>query len=141
MAPSRFASAAASPLALPFEAALSSTPFQSSLSVLLEALGITHPVYNRAQVFRAPLLFDTDRLQEANAILPNAYDIIREAYGVDSTHTALAGLRLAQLFSKTGAGGHAELAAQSIAVFDSDANRRRYAAELGAARELLAQSN
>jgi serine/threonine-protein kinase len=115
--------------------------FQSSLSVLLEALGITHPVYNRAQVFRAPLLFDTDRLQEANAILPNAYDIIREAYGVDSTHTALAGLRLAQLFSKTGAGGHAELAAQSIAVFDSDANRRRYAAELGAARELLAQSN
>jgi predicted negative regulator of RcsB-dependent stress response len=106
------------------------------------ALGATHPVYERAQVFRAPLLLDTDRLQEANAILPDAYEIIRDAYGADSTHTALAGLRLAQLLARTGNDDRAAaLAEQSIAVFDSDANRRRYAAELGTARELVALSN
>jgi hypothetical protein len=93
-------------------------------------------------VFRAPLLFDTDRIQEASAILPDAYEIIREAYGLDSTHTALAGLHLAQLLARTGNDDRAvELAAQSIAVFDSDANRRRYAAELGTARELVVLSN
>jgi serine/threonine-protein kinase len=120
----------------------SEAAFQSGLALFQEALGKTHPVYNRAQVFRAPLLFDTDRIQEASAILPDAYEIIREAYGLDSTHTALAGLHLAQLLARTGNDDRAvELAAQSIAVFDSDANRRRYAAELGTARELVVLSN
>jgi tetratricopeptide (TPR) repeat protein len=116
--------------------------FSSSLGILAEALGTEHPVYHRVEVYRAPLLFDTNRLEEAGEILPVAYETIRAAYGSESKHTALAGLRWAELLARTGNYERAsELARASAAVFDTNANRRRYDSELGQARALLAMSN
>jgi hypothetical protein len=87
-------------------------------------------------------LFDTNRLEEAGEILPVAYATIQGAYGPESKHTALAGLRWAQLLARTGDYERAsELAGESAEVFDTDANRRRYDSELGQARELMAITN
>lgn len=116
--------------------------FSSGLGILAETLGTEHPLYSRAEVYRAPLLFDTNRLEEAGETLPIAYESIRDAYGPESKHTALAGLRWAQLLARTGSYERAsELARKSAEVFDTDANRRRYGPELGQARELMVSSN
>jgi eukaryotic-like serine/threonine-protein kinase len=116
--------------------------FSSSLGILAAALGTEHPVYQRVEVYRAPLLLDTNRLDEAGEILPVAYETIRAAYGAESKHTALAGLRWAQLLARTGNSERVlELARETARVFDTDANRRRYGPELGQARELIASSN
>ena len=120
----------------------SDNAFSSSLATLSEVLGTEHPVYSRVEVYRAPLLFDTNRLEEAGEILPVAYATIQGAYGPESKHTALAGLRWAQLLARTGDYERAsELAGESAEVFDTDANRRRYDSELGQARELMAITN
>jgi tetratricopeptide (TPR) repeat protein len=120
----------------------SDNAFSSSLAILSEALGTEHPVYSRVEGYRAPLLFDTNRLEEAGEILPVAYATIQGAYGPESKHTALAGLRWAQLLARTGNNDRAsELARESALVFDTDANRRRYDSELGQARELIVSSN
>jgi hypothetical protein len=110
--------------------------------LLAGALGTEHPLYYRAQVFRIPLLLDTNRLEEAAEILPLAYEAIRAAYGADSKHTALAALRWAQVLARTGQNEQAaELAGKSAEVFDTDANRRRYGPELAEARQLVVTSN
>jgi serine/threonine-protein kinase len=112
--------------------------FSSALSILESTTGTSHPIYSRAEVYRAPLLLDLNRLDEAAVILPGAYGTINEAYGTESRHTALAGLRWAQLLMRIGDPERAsELAAQSVAVLDTDANRRRHAADLDEAKELL----
>jgi len=112
--------------------------FSSALHILEAATGTSHPIYSRAEVYRAPLLLDLNRLVEAAEILPGAYKTISGAYGPDSKHTAVAGLRWAQLMVMTGDSQRAsELATRSVSILDTDANRRRYAADLDQARELL----
>lgn len=120
----------------------SDNAFSTSLEILSQVLGTEHPVYSRAEVYRAPLLFDMNRLEETRETLPVAYETIQGAYGSESKHTALAALRWAQLLARTGDYERAsELATTSAEVFDTDANRRRYSLELGQARELIVVTN
>ena len=117
----------------------SQAAFDSSLALVADAVGLTHPIYFRAQVYRAPLLFDVGQLAEAGQILPTAYAAIVEAYGHESKHTALAGLRWAQLLARNGEQKQAaDIVRKSIEVFDTDSNRLRHAREIEESRELLA---
>ena len=120
----------------------SNAEFLSSLEILEGITGTSHPVYSRAEVYYAPVLLDLNLLQEAEKILPTAYQNIHDAYGLESKHTALAGLRWAQLLARQGESAHAlELVKGSIEVLDTDANRGRHAMELRQARELLDSLN
>ncbi len=117
----------------------SSRAFAAALAELEGAVGAGHPLLSRAQVYQAPLLLALDRLEEASAMLPVAYQVIHDTYGPESKHTALAGLRWAQLLARTGNREQAlQLAGKSLDVFDTDANRRRHAEDLREAEELLA---
>jgi serine/threonine-protein kinase len=117
----------------------SSREFAAGLAVLENGLGAGHPLVSRAQVYQAPLLLALDRLEEASAILPVAYQVIQDTYGLESKHTALAGLRWAQLLARTGDHEQAsQFARRSLDVFDTDANRVRHAQDLRDAEELLA---
>ncbi len=71
-----------------------------------------------------------------------AYQNIHDAYGLESKHTALAGLRWAQLLARQGESAQArELVKGSIEVLDTDANRGRHAMELSQARKLVDSLN
>ena len=116
----------------------SNAEFLTSLEILEGIIGTSHPVYSRAEVYYAPILLDLDLLQEAEKRLPAAYQNIHDTYGLESKHTALAGLRYAQLLARLGEPERAlELVTKSVEVLDTDANRGRHTVELRQARELL----
>lgn len=120
----------------------SNAEFLTSLEILIGITGTSHPVYSRAEVYYAPLLLDLNLLQEAEKILPAAYQNIHDAYGLESKHTAVAGLRWAQLLARQGEFRQAlGLVKGSIEVLDTDANRGRHAMELKQAHELLDSLN
>lgn len=112
--------------------------FDKHLEILASVTGTEHPVYSRAQIYRMSLLLDLERYDEAALILPGAYATILAVYGADSKHTALAGLRWAQLLSRTGDTERAaELAQQAVTVFSKGAHHLRHARELAEARETV----
>lgn len=112
--------------------------FLAALEILDGVVGTSHPVYSRAQIYYLPVLLDLGLLQEAEEILLSAYQTILDAYGLESKHTALAGLRWAQLLVLIDEPEQAlDLVNKAITVLELSANRGRHALELEQARELL----
>lgn len=112
--------------------------FLDGLKILEGAVGTSHVIYSRAEIYYAPLLLELELLGEAQRRVPSAYDNILEIYGVESKHTALAGLRWAELLIMQGKPDQAlPLLKQAVEVFDTDANRGRNLQELKRARTLI----
>ncbi len=100
--------------------------FASALARIEKEYGVDHGLFARFQIMYVPLLLELGRAEEANAIIPAAYQRMVIVYGEHSKNAAVAKLRWAQLNVLL---NHPEVAAEQAAsvieVLDVDAYRKR----------------